>query len=138
MFSQARILCPQEGQVEAGLESVTRSSCLRSPSATSKKASHWQRHSCCIIFGRRRMTTFKKLPMHRETKVTTKYKSQGVERRMSKVAIQKLKRCSFKAPLPSRERGWGEGVSFKLPLPSRERGWGEGVSFKLPLPLAGE
>src|SRR5690606_19738300 len=69
-FSQGLILCPQDGQVDAGEDKVIGESLVRSPSGTSRNSSHWQRHSCCIIFGRRRITTFRKLPMQRETMVT--------------------------------------------------------------------
>jgi hypothetical protein len=36
------------------------------------------------------MTTFRKLPMQRESRVTVRYRSQGVERNWSREGIQKL------------------------------------------------
>src|SRR5699024_141093 len=116
IFSQARILWPQEGQVEAGLDRVIGASFVCWDSGISRNASHWLRQSWCIIFGRRRMTTFRKLPMQRETSVTLRYRSQGVDRKVFNSAIQMLNLLTFNckyltstpsppAPLPQGERG---------------------------------
>ena len=74
MFCQGRMLSPQAGHCELGLERLIGVSV---DAGCANNSEHSRRQLCSIIFGSLRMTTFKKLPTISPSKVQVIVKKKG-------------------------------------------------------------